>query len=146
MSREQAGTIQEKEENLLVLLKKAQDRFGYVPDEFLAEVIQTLEISASEAYGVTTFYSFLSRKQLGKNIIRVCKSLPCHMKRSEMIVGALADTLGIKPGQTTPDGKFSLVLTNCIGACDLAPAMLVNSDLHGNLTPGEIARILKSYV
>ncbi len=132
-------------ENLLVLLKKAQSEFGCVPEEFIAEVAQSLSTSISEVYGVATFYSFLSRKPLGRNVIRICKSLPCFLKNSQMIIESAADELGIKPGETTPDGKFSFELTNCIGACDKAPAMLINNDVHGDLTPRKISQILKSY-
>ena len=132
-------------ENLLVLLKKAQEKFGYVPEEVVAEAAKSLNTSIGDAYGVATFYSFLSTKPLGRNIIRVCQSLPCFLKNSEMIIKTVADEIGIKPGETTPDGRFSFELTNCIGDCDKAPAMLINNDVHGNLTPGKIAQILKKY-
>ena len=131
--------------NLLVLLKTAQEEFGYVPDEFIAEVAQSLDISKSEVYGVATFYSFLSNKPLGRNVIRICKSLPCYLKNSPTIIESVEDEIGIKPGETTPDGKFSFELTNCIGACDKAPAMMVNHDVHVNLTPEKISQVLKAY-
>ena len=131
--------------NLLMLLKKAQEKFGYVPEDFIAEVAQSLNISMSEAYGVATFYSFISSKELGRNVIRICKSLPCYLKNAQMIIKSVEDELGIKPGETTPDGKFSFELTNCIGACDRAPAMMVNNDVHVDLTPAKISQILKSY-
>ena len=138
-------TLQDKEhENLLVLLKKAQEKFGYVPEEFIAEVAQSLNISISEVYGVATFYSFLSIKPLGRNVIRICKSLPCYLKNSQMIIKSLEDEIGIKPGETTLDGKFSFQLTNCIGACDKAPAMMSNNDVYGDLTPRKISQILKA--
>ncbi|MFC1965824.1 NADH-quinone oxidoreductase subunit NuoE [Chloroflexota bacterium] len=135
----------EENENLLVLLKRAQEKSGYVPEDFIAEVAQSLNISISEAYGVATFYSFLSNKVLGKNVIRICKSLPCYLKDARMIIESVEAELGIKPGETTPDGKFSFELTNCIGACDKAPAMMINNDVHVNLTPEQISQILKSY-
>lgn len=131
--------------NLIDLLKKAQSKFGYVPEEFMAEVAQSLNISISEVYGVTTFYSFLSIKPLGKNVIRLCQSLPCYLKNSQIIIRSVEDEIGIKPGETTPDGRFSIELTNCIGACDKTPAMLINNDVHVNLTPRKISQILKSY-
>ncbi len=131
--------------NLLALLKGAQSKFGCVPREVIAEVAQSLNISMSEAYGVASFYSFLSTQPLGRNVIRICQSLPCYFKNSQMIIDSVEDELGIKPGETTSDAKFSFELTNCIGACDKAPAMLINNDVHGNLTPGEISQILKSY-
>ncbi|MFC2017237.1 NADH-quinone oxidoreductase subunit NuoE [Chloroflexota bacterium] len=131
-------------DNLLVLLKRAQEKFGYVPGEFIAEVAQSLDIPISEVYGVATFYSFLSIKPLGRNVIRICKSLPCHLKNSQMIIKSVEDEVGIKPGETTPDGKFSFLLTNCIGACDKAPAMMINNDVYVDLTPRKISQILKA--
>lgn len=132
-------------DRLLVRLQEAQERFGYIPESFIAELAESLGVPASEVYGVATFYSFLSCRPLGRNVIRVCKSLPCYLKNSLMIIEAVGRKLGLKPGETTPDGRFSLELTNCIGACDQAPAMLVNHDVHGNLTPERITEILKSY-
>ena len=130
---------------MLVLIQRAQNQFGYVPEEFITELAQSLNISISEVYGVVTFYSFLSTKPTGKNVIRICKSLPCYLKSSKMIIESVADELGIKPGETTPDGRFSFHLTNCIGGCDRAPAMLINNDIHTDLTPEKIPQVLKSY-
>ena len=143
--REEAPSREKDRDNLLVLLKRAQEEFGCVTEEAIAEVAKSLNISISEVYGVATFYSFLSKKSLGRNVIRVCQSLPCYLKNSQMIIKSLADEIGIKPGETTPDGRFSFELANCIGACDKAPAMLINYDVHGNLTPAKIARILRAY-
>ena len=131
--------------NLLVLLKRAQTRLGWVPEEVITELAQSLNIPLSEVYGVATFYSFLSTRPLGRNVIRVCKSLPCYLKNSQMIIETVAGKIGIKPGEVTPDGKFSLELANCIGACDKAPAILINDDVHGDLTPEKISHILKEY-
>ena len=131
--------------DLLVLLEEAQSKYGCVSGEFITEVAQALDIPVSEVYGVATFYSFLSTRPQGRNIIRICKSLPCYLKNSQMVIENVAAELGIKPGETTPDGAFSFELTNCIGACDRAPAMLINSDVHAELTPVKISKILKSY-
>ncbi len=132
-------------EDLVVLLAKAQSKFGYLTGELLMEIAESLDLSVSDVYGVTTFYSFLSTRPLGRNVIRICKSLPCILKNNQTIIESVAGEIGIRPGETTPDGKFSFQLTNCIGACDEAPAMMVNNDVHVNLTPGRISQILKSY-
>ncbi len=132
-------------EDLLVLLKEAQSKEGYISEETMAELAETLNMSRSDVYGVATFYSFLSTKPQGRNIIRICKSLPCHLKNYESVAESIGQKLGIKPGQTTSDGRFSFELANCIGACDKAPAMLVNDDVHGDLTPGKISQILEGY-
>ena len=134
-----------EQENLLVVLKKAQEKFGYVPEEFLVETAKSMNTSIGEAYGVATFYSFLSTRPLGRNVIRICQSLPCYLNNSEMIIKSVGDEIGIKPGETTPDGRFSFELTNCIGECDKAPAMLINNNVHGDLTPEKISQILQEY-
>jgi len=131
-------------ENLLVALKKAQSRFGYLRGELLVEAANSLGIPASEAYGVATFYSFLSTKPQGEYVIMVCKSLPCFLKHSQTIIDAVRRQIGIGLGEATPDGKFSFQLVNCIGACEQAPAMMINYTVYGHLTPRKVARILKA--
>jgi len=126
-------------------LKEAQQKFGYIPEEVIAELAAALDLSVNEVYGIASFYSFLSTRPLGRNVIRVCQSLPCYLRNSEMIIRAVAKEIGIEPGETTADGRFSLELTNCIGQCDRAPAMMINGDVHGDLTPEKIAQILKKY-
>jgi NADH:ubiquinone oxidoreductase subunit E len=134
-----------RREELLVRVEEAQRKAGCVSEGFIFETAQSLGLPVSEVYGVTTFYSFLSVKPLGRNVIRVCKSVPCYLKHVEMIIQNVEKVLGILPGETTEDGRFSLELTNCIGACDKAPAMLINDEVHGHLTAEKIAEILKSY-
>jgi len=131
--------------DLLERLKQAQHRYGYLPEKTIARIARALDMPIGEVYGVATFYSFLATKPQGRNIIRVCKSLPCFLKNYQMIIDRIEGEMGIKPGETTPDGRFSFQLTNCIGACDKAPAMMINSDVHTDLTPGKIARILRAY-
>jgi len=143
----QQGTLTQPRgrEDLVGLLKEAQSKFGYVPEEVMAGLAESLEIPINEVYGVASFYSFLSIKPLGRNVIRVCKSLPCYLKNCQIIIEAVEKELGIKPGETTADGRFSFQLTNCIGLCDRAPAMMINNDAHVDLTPKKISQILKSY-
>jgi NADH:ubiquinone oxidoreductase subunit E len=129
-------------ENLLCKLKAAQHDFGYVSKEMMKETARLFGLTVSEVYGIITFYSFLSTRPLGRYVIRICKSIPCYLQNSEMIVDSVVNELGIMPGQITDDGKFSFELTNCIGACDIAPAMLVNYNLYGHLTPDKITEIL----
>jgi len=138
-------TRSQEERDLLVLLERAQSRSGYLSRETIAGLAELLGMSIGEVYGVASFYSFLSVEPQGRNVIRVCKSLPCYLKNSRLIIGGVRKAIGIKPGQTTPDGKFSFELTNCIGACDRAPAMMINDDVHVDLTPGKIAKILRAY-
>ena len=130
---------------LLVELEKTQRETGHLSTEYLAGLAKSLDIPLSRVYGVASFYSFLATKPQGRNVIRICRSLPCILKNAEMIIETISEELGIKPGQTTADGRFTFELTNCVGACDKAPAMLVNDDVYGDLTPAKISKILDSY-
>jgi NADH-quinone oxidoreductase subunit E len=138
-------SIPDKQQNLLIALKKEQARSGYLPADFINELAVASGVPVNAVYGVASFYSFLATRPRGRNVIRICRSLPCYLKKSQVIMETLAREIGIHPGQTTPDGRFSFELTNCIGLCDKAPAMLVNNDPHVDLTPEKIARILKNY-
>lgn len=144
MNKVQEGmpTRSKDQESLLVLLEETQNKFGYLSPELLAELAKTLGLPVSDVYGVATFYSFLSTKPLGRNVIRVCKSLPCYLKNSQSIINCVQQEIRIKPGETTADGRFSFQLTNCIGACDKAPAMMINHDVYGDLTPEKISQVL----
>lgn len=131
-------------DSLLSMISEEQGKSGFVSDEAVVSISQKLGISVGEVYGVVTFYAYFSLKPQGRHVIRVCKSVPCHLKQSEMVASWVGDHLGIEPGQTTPDGRFSFELANCIGACDLAPAMLIDEVVYGNLTQAKVAEILKS--
>ena len=133
------------EENLLVQLNKAQKESGHLSPGILSGLAESLDIPLSKVYGVASFYSFLATKPQGRNVIRICRNLPCLLKGSETIIEAISEEIDIKLGQATVDGRFSFKFTNCIGACDKAPAMLINDDVHGELTPAKVAQILSSY-
>ena len=145
MSQEGIATRHKGQEDLLALLKEAQNKFGYVPEAAMAELAESLDIPINDVYGVATFYSFISIEPLGRNVIRICKSLPCDLKNYQTIVNSVEQEIGIKLGETTPDNRFSFQLTNCIGACDKAPAMMINHEVYGNLTPDKISKILAEY-
>ncbi len=131
--------------SLLGMIKGEQEISGFVSDAAISGMAESLSLSVSDVYGVATFYSFVSTSALGRHVIRICKSVPCHLQDAEMIIKAIEKTLSISPGETTGDGRFSFELTNCIGACDQAPAMLVDDEVHGHLTPEKISEILRSY-
>jgi len=132
-------------EDLISILNEIQERYGCISEEQMIEIAQGLDISMGEVVEVATFYSFLSTKPLGKNIIRVCKSSPCYIKDYIKVIEILEKELGIKAGETTPDRKFTLQLVNCIGACDMAPAMMINHNLYGNLNSKRIKEILNEF-
>lgn len=131
-------------EYLLALLREEQEKAGYISEQFIEQTAKSIDLSISEVYGVATFYHLLSTRPLGRNVIHVCKCIPCYLKSSQLVVETIQEKLGIVPGETTLDGRISLHLTNCIGACDQAPAMLLNHELHGSLTPAKIAQILEA--
>lgn len=131
-----------KNGNLISILKEVQDRRVYLSNEIMRDVAKELDVSFNDVYEIATFYSFLSTEPLGKNVIMICKSTPCFLKNCDVIVKTVEKELGIKPGGITDDGKFSLHLTNCVGACDKSPAMLINKKVYGNLTAEKVAKIL----
>ncbi len=131
-------------DQLLGIIKKEQARNGSVSDGAMAHIAQTLHLPIGDVYGVTTFYSFLSTTPLGRHVIRICKSVPCFLQDGETLAASIGKELGIGPGETTADGRFTFEQTNCIGACEQAPAMLVDEVVYGDLTPGKIKEILQS--
>jgi len=130
---------------LLPMLKQELANNNSLSKTVLTSLADKTGLPLSDIYGVSTFYSYLPVATAGRNIIRVCGCLPCDMKDAQGVIGSIKKELGIGPGQTTPDGKFTLEVVGCIGACDQAPAILINDKLYGNLTPEGIAGILKSY-
>lgn len=129
---------------LLPLLKKAAGNDAYLSRAAVSDIAAKEGLPLNEVFAVGSFYSFLPVRPSGKNIIRVCEALPCVLKDSAGVLDDITALLGIKPGETTPDGKFSLEVAGCIGACDEAPAMLVNGKIYGKLTKEKIAGIIKS--
>jgi len=130
---------------LLGMIQGEQEERGYISEEAMVQMAQGMGISVGDVYGVSTFYSFFSTEPLGRNVIRICKSVPCWLRDAPMIMESVRKVVGIGPGETTLDRRFSFQLTNCIGACDMAPAMLINDEVYGDLTPGKIAEILRSF-
>lgn len=131
--------------DLLPALKEGQARYGYLPPDLMAGLAASLGLPVNEVYGVASFYSFLSTVPLGHNAIWVCKCMPCHLKGGEQVLETISSELGLKLGQTAHDRSFSLHETNCIGACDRAPAIMVNGDRHGPLTASTVKEVLARY-
>jgi NADH:ubiquinone oxidoreductase subunit E len=133
------------EKNPLVLLERTRDVYGYIPDHALTSLADELGIPVVDVYAAATFYRALPLKPTGKHVIKVCKSVPCYLKHNQLVIDAVQRELGIAPGQTSQDGLFSLELVNCIGACDEAPAMMIDDDVFGDLTPEKVTEILAGY-
>ena len=141
-----AGKYGRKRESLLPILQEVKDQLYYISEESMVHIAKELNISAADVYGTASFYSFMETNAQGKHVIRVCRTIICDMKRKEDIVDAITEILGIKPGETTHDGKFSLYYTNCIGACHKGPAMLINDEPYTELTPEKVKNILVGYM
>ena len=127
------------------VLQAAQDIFGYLPEEVQIMIAEGLDIPLSEVYGVVSFYAQFSVNPKGTYRISVCLGTACYVKGAGDILQAVQQKLGITSGGITPDGKFSLDACRCIGACGLAPVMMINDDVYGRLTPDQVAGILDSY-
>lgn len=131
---------------LIQVLTKAQNLIGYLPMWVQTRVAKGLGVSLQEVYGVVTFYAFFSLIPRGRHKISVCSGTACYVKGSKAVLKKLREVLGIKPGQTTPDSRFNLEVVRCIGACGLAPAMIIDGkDVHGRLEPEQIQGILEQY-
>lgn len=127
---------------LLPALRAIQDEYGFVPEESITALADLLGVSRAEIYSLVSFYSLLSFRHRGKFVVRVCNSLTCHIKGSKDLQEAIEKFLGIKPGQTTEDGLFSLEYVSCLGLCDKAPAFMINEREYGNVKPKEAIEIL----
>jgi len=112
----------------------------------MQEIATALDISSADVYGTASFYSFLDLKEMGKNIIRICKTISCDLKNKDEIIAAIEDKLKIKLGETTPDKKFSFLATNCLGWCHKAPAMLINDKAYTELTPEKAVEAINEYL
>lgn len=126
-------------------LKIVQKHRGWVPDGAINAIAEVLAIPASDVEGVATFYSQIFRTPVGRHVIRYCDSVVCHITGFRGIQAALESNLNIKPGQTTADGRFTLLPTCCLGNCDKGPVMMVDEDTHVHLTPEGIANLLEQY-
>jgi len=126
-------------------LKIVQRHHGWVSDEALIEIAEFLEMTPAELDAVATFYNLIFRKPVGKHVILVCDSVSCWIMGYERILQHLQDRLGIVLGETTADGVFTLLPIVCLGACDQAPAMMIDDELYGDLDPAKIDEILANY-
>lgn len=126
-------------------MRVVQRHRGWVSDEALRDVGELLEMTPAELDSTATFYNLIYRKPVGRHVILVCNSVSCWIMGYEGIRGELSRRLGIELGETTPDGRFTLLPVVCLGCCDHAPAMMIGDDLHQDLTPERLDEILASY-
>jgi len=131
--------------SLISVLHKAQSIFGYLPAEVQSYVGKKLNIPAAKVNGVVTFYSYFTETPKGEHLVQICLGTACFVRGSEGILKKLEEKLQIKAGQTTVDGKFSIDALRCVGACGLAPVVIVDGKVFGRVTPDQIDDILKQY-
>ena len=130
---------------LMPIMQRAQDIFGYLPEDVQNIIAKGLDIPVSDVYGVATFYAQFNLEPKGKYIISVCLGTACYVKGAQLVLDKLEEVLGVPAGSTTPDGLFTLNATRCLGACGLAPVIMVNDDVYGRLTPEQVPDVIAKY-
>ncbi|NLZ82295.1 MAG: NAD(P)H-dependent oxidoreductase subunit E [Clostridiales bacterium] len=135
----------EEKGSLMPILQKAQDIYGYLPIEVQTIISNELAVPLEKVYGIVTFYSQFSLYPKGENVISVCLGTACYVKGAGDIYNKVQEILQITDGECTPDGKFSIDSCRCIGACGLAPVMMINDDVYGKITVDDVSDILAKY-
>ncbi|MBQ9114294.1 MAG: NAD(P)H-dependent oxidoreductase subunit E [Clostridia bacterium] len=130
---------------LMMILSDIQKEYGYIPLEVQELVSERTGISVAEIYGVVTFYSFFSLTPKGKYVIGVCLGTACYVKGAQQILDKFAELIGIKPGETSADGLFTLDALRCIGACGIAPAVTINGKVYPKLTVDAVPKVIEEY-
>ncbi len=129
---------------LIPILQAVQEEYRYLPEEILTFVATSLNLTPARVYGVATFYSHFTLKPKGKYVIRICDGTACHVKKSTALLDAMRDRLQLKPGaNTTPDMLFTVETVSCLGACGLAPVVVINEEVHGQMTPQKAVALIE---
>ena len=143
--REELAHYDQRQAASIEALRIVQRHRGYVSDDVLAAVAEVLGISTADLDAVATFYNLIYRKPVGRHVVLACNSISCWLVGADGVRDHLSRTLGVGVGETTADGRFTLLPIVCLGACDRGPTMMVDGDLHGDLNPGRIDAILEGY-
>ena len=130
---------------LIEILQRAQEHYGYLPEEVIYEVSRVKGIPPAKILGVATFYTQFRLQPVGKYLIMLCKGTACHVNGADGIEKAVSEELNIKDGETTEDGLFTLKTVACLGCCSLSPVMMINDETYGSLTPDKAKEILRGY-
>jgi NADH-quinone oxidoreductase subunit E len=134
-----------KEGNLIMVLHQIQNRYSYVPRDISFEVAKRLNIPLARIYEVITFYNYFKLKAPGKNIVSICLGTACYLKGAPALIDEVEKCLGVRPGETTPDGAFHVQAVRCLGCCGLAPVLTVGQKVYSAVTPDKVAGILAEY-
>jgi len=138
----QNGSVRENEEMLISLLQDLQSRYGYLPREVLEWVSRQTGIALSRMFGVITFYAQFSLEKKGKHLVKCCQGTACHVKGASQIADTITRELGIAPGETTADGLFSFDTVNCLGACALAPLVVIDAEYYGKVDAAKVREVI----
>jgi len=139
------ASYQGKEEELIPILQQVQQVFGYLPESAMKRIAKFVKLPESTVFGVGTFYAQFKLVPSGRNIVRVCRGTACHVRGGARILREVEKHLGIKPGESSPDLEYCLETVACIGACALAPTMVVNNGTHGEMTTKKVAEVLAQF-
>jgi NADH:ubiquinone oxidoreductase subunit E len=134
-----------KREEMIPILNEINRRLGYIPPEALDEVSTLLKAPKSQLYSVASFYRMLSTKPRGRHVIQFCESAPCHVVGGKDVWEELQEQVHLKSGETSPDGKWTLLTTSCLGVCAVGPVFTIDEDIYGNVEPGQLKSILARY-
>jgi len=132
-------------EALIPVLSEVNEQLGYLSTEALVEISRSLRVPGAQLLSVASFYNMLSTRPRGRHVIKFCESAPCHVMGGRQVWQALQEALQIEPGETSADGKWTLLTTSCPGVCGVGPVMMIDNDVYGNLTPDRLPEILGQY-
>ena len=139
------GEWKDKPGNLIMVLHKVQQTYGYIPREIAIEISELLDVPLAKIYGVVTFYNFFKLQKAGKYIAQVCLGTACYLRGGDDLIKEFERQLGVGVNATTPDGLFSVEAVRCLGCCGLAPVVVVTGEVYGKLSKGDVAGIVEKY-
>lgn len=143
--REAIAKHKDEQGSTMPVMQEAQEIYGYLPEEVQLIIAEELGVPLSEIYGIASFYSQFTLNPKGKYQINVCLGTACYVKGAGNVLSKVCEVIGCKAGEITADGEFSIDATRCVGACGLAPVMMINEDVYGRLTPDKVGSILAKY-
>lgn len=132
-------------DELIPILSDVNRTVGFLPAEALEEISRLMHVPKSQLFSVATFYRMLSTEKMGRHVVQFCESAPCHVVGGRQVWEALQDALDLEPGQTSDDGKWTLVTVSCLGVCGVGPVIVIDDDMYGNVTPAQVVDILNRY-
>jgi NADH-quinone oxidoreductase subunit E len=132
-------------EELIPILNDVNRTVGYLPREALEEISRLLRVPQSQLFSVATFYHMLSTEKRGRHVIQFCESAPCHVAGGRQVWQTLQESVALKSGETSPDGKWTLITTSCLGVCGVGPVIVIDDDIYGNVSPEQVSEILARY-